>query len=511
MNLRLFNPDELKALATPYPVLIRQKIILKQIDAALSLCEEMKHSQVALHDFFAESCTVLWSWAGKALGEETVEDMFRYIFEQSARRQFFDAACAMAPPHLAVILLAKSWRAHSCFAAGDHPGNFSISEDPEKFTFHLNPCGSGLKLWKKGWYEPGMGGALSDQERTWTYQRKGLPYYCIHCPFLNEILPYESDYGTLMWPVDPPETLEDTCKWHIYKDRNKIPGHYYLRLDLKKKNVPANKYLVPGRTYFSDSQLSEMSIPMTDQIAEKIKNGKYPEAIRLCSQVKDEFLALHDLYVNMLVSTLTFIAEKSGESGLENALRLQFEKCVQKQFCDLFTRLTPKDKVVFLARKIFGTDICNGSGYYKGKFYISETDDEVIFTLDPCGSGGRLIRSGAYAAMPRLKKQKEFIEKAIICSASGFFPLPEMLFAKLFPYIVNHFTQRKPHNQGKTREIHSWSFSMADVPFFCCQCGVIHERFGNKGIRISPPIGKDNRCIWRIDKHYIGSRSNYDS
>jgi hypothetical protein len=506
MTHLLFNPEELIELATPFPVLIQQRIKLKQIDGALSLCDEMKHSQVALHDFFAESCTVLWSWVGSTLSEESAEEMFRYVFEQSARRQFFDAACAMAPPHLSVILLAKSWRAHSCFASGDHPGKFYIHEDPEKFTFHLNPCGSGLRLWKKGWYEPERGGAVSSLSRTWTYQRKGFPYYCIHCSFLNEILPYESDYGTLMWPLDPPDTPEDSCKWHIYKDRNKIPDHYYLRLDLQKKCVPANKYLTEGNTYFSESELMEMSVPSTDKIGEKISDGKYSEAIRLCSQIKDEFLVLHDLYVNMLVSTFTFIAEKSGESGLENALRFQFEKCVQKQFCDLFTHMEPKDRVIFLSRRIFGTDICNGSGYNKGKFYITETDDEVIFTLDPCGSGGRLIRSGAYAAMPWLKNQRELIEKAIICNASRYLPLPEMLFSKLFPYIVNHFTQRKPYNQRKTRKNHSWSFSMSDVPFFCCQCGILHEQFNGNGIRIYPPTGKDNKCIWKIDKHPIGAK-----
>jgi hypothetical protein len=507
MSHRLFNPEELVELATPYPVLIQQKIKRKQIDDALSLCDEMKHSQVALHDFFAESCTVLWSWVGSTLGEETVEEMFRYVFEQSARRQFFDAACAMAPPHLSVILLAKSWRAHSCFASGDHPGKFSVHEDSEKFTFHLTPCGSGLRLWKKGWYEPGRGGALSDRARAWTYQRKGFPYYCIHCPFLNEILPYESDYGTLMWPVDPPDTPEDSCKWHIYKDQNKIPDHYYQRLGLQNKTLTNNKYLTKGRMYFSGSQLQEMAIPLTDRIAEKIRNGKYPGAIRLCSQVKDEFLVLHDLLVNMLVSTFTFIAEKSGEKGLDNALHIQFEKCVKDQFCHVIGKLNTRGKIKFLSRKIFGTDICNGSGYNNGRFHITETDDEIIFTLDPCGSGGRLIESGAYETMPWLKKKREFIEKTIIYNASRYFPLPEIVFSKLFPVIVNHFTQRRPFNQGCTKSSHSWSFSMPDVPFFCCQCGIINEKFNDRGIHISPPKTKDTKCVWRIDKHHIGSKA----
>jgi len=131
----LFSSNELKELATPYPDLIFQNIQKKNLNQAKRLCMEMSDSQVLLHDFFAESCTVLWSWVGENLGEESVDEMFRYIFDESARRQFFDAACAEAPPHLSVILLAKSWRAHSCFETGEYPGKFSIHEDEKKFTF----------------------------------------------------------------------------------------------------------------------------------------------------------------------------------------------------------------------------------------------------------------------------------------------------------------------------------------------------------------------------------------
>ncbi len=259
MTRRMFTPTELTELSTPYPHLIRKHIRRRQLDKALALSSEMKQSHVLLHDFFAATCTLLWSWVGEKLEEDSPEAMFRYVFAQSARRQFFDAACAMAPPHLQVLLLAKSWRAHSCFEAGANPGNFSIQEDPVKFTFHLTPCGSGLRLWRNGWYDAGQSGALSGQKRTWPYQRAGFPYYCIHCPFLNEILPYESDYKTIMWPVDPPANPDDVCAWHIYKDRNDIPDAYYKRLGLQKRSVPANKYLTPGRMYFSKAQLQEMS------------------------------------------------------------------------------------------------------------------------------------------------------------------------------------------------------------------------------------------------------------
>jgi pentatricopeptide repeat protein len=115
---RLFSTKQLDELTIPYPDRILRYIHAGKTDEALSACNEMRESRILLHDFFADSCTVLWSFIGEKLGEEAVNDMFRYVFKQSAERQFYDVAGAQVMPHLTVYLLAKSWRAHSCFGAG---------------------------------------------------------------------------------------------------------------------------------------------------------------------------------------------------------------------------------------------------------------------------------------------------------------------------------------------------------------------------------------------------------
>ena len=59
---------------------------------------------------------------------------------------------------------------------GPNPGAFSITEDDEKVTFTMNPCGSGQRLVRNGVYErEGMG--RTREAHDWSYGRKDFPLY----------------------------------------------------------------------------------------------------------------------------------------------------------------------------------------------------------------------------------------------------------------------------------------------------------------------------------------------
>ncbi len=502
----LFNSEYLKNLAVPFPDRIIRCILESKAPQAIALNQEMRESRILLHDFFAESCTVLWSFVGERLGEDRVEDMFRYVFAQSAQRQFLDATAAGAPAFLTAIMLAKSWRAHSCFGVGEYPAKFSLTEDDEKFTFHLNPCASGARLWLKGIYQEGRGGCITKKAHPWSYNRKGFPYYCIHCAFMNELLPRESKYGVLMWPVDPLEKSDAPCAWHVYKDPDLAPQSYYDRMGITKKPGPKNCYKPKKGRYFSDSQLKEMARPVTDRIKESIENGNLKAAIELCKDVKDEFLVLHDLYVNMILSTLTFIANEAGEDALGEALERQYEKCIKEQIIDEFKKLDSRGKIDFLANRVFGIDCVNGTGRFPSRFRIKETASEIVFVMSPCGSGGRLLSANAYDSMSRTEKIKENLENMIVRIAASI-PLPDSLLTLAFPKIVDSFTQRKPFNQGKIKQARPWSFEKSGVPYYCCQCGMIADKLGFNGLTITPPPNKTSPCVWAFDKEVFSDSS----
>ncbi len=56
---RFFGSKQLKELSKPYPNRMLKCLTEKNDEKAIKLCEEMSESRVLLHDYFADSCTVL--------------------------------------------------------------------------------------------------------------------------------------------------------------------------------------------------------------------------------------------------------------------------------------------------------------------------------------------------------------------------------------------------------------------------------------------------------------------
>ena len=139
----------------------------------------------------------------------------------------------------AAAALAATWRAHSCSGTGPNPGEFEIEEDEDKFTFRMNPCGSGQRLWRNGAYRGPNAMGVTEEAHEWSYGRKGFPLYCTHCSFMNEIQPIEW-IGYPMYPSDPPDDYDrDPCTWYWYKDPADIPERHWARYGLSKPTAGA--------------------------------------------------------------------------------------------------------------------------------------------------------------------------------------------------------------------------------------------------------------------------------
>ena len=498
MSSRWFSDPEKIEITTPVMRRILQAISRKNREQALGLCDELREERIILHDFFADTCTALFSWVGRNLGEETLEEMFRDCFAQSAKRQIFDLLNLGIEPGLEAIMLARNcWVAHICSGAGEHGGAFNLIEDDEKFTFVLDPCASGGRLWRKGRYDPPWNFAVTSRAYPWSFNRKDFPYYCIHCSFMNEILPYEH-LGFLSWPVEPPGHAMDVCKWHIYKDRYAVPDNYYARVGLTRKQKPEARRGGTHR-WFTEDQLREASRPTPERIQEKILAGDSRGARRIGSQMAGEFLFLHHLYVNMVAATLDFIAQRSGEESLGEIFAYLYKTCIEDQIVAQVKNLTPPQVIKYLVKTIFLADTCGGAGLKPSRIRIVEDNEALTIFLDPCGSGGNLLRYGAYEHKDG-SLGREALENRLLKSVMRL-PLPRWLLEAAMPFAVTYFTEtRKPLGLRKTMKGHDWSGGSAGVPYYCCLCTNALHLAGCSWISVIPPGDDRKPCIWRVDK-----------
>ena len=499
MSARWLSEYEREALTTPVIRRLSRSIALHKHAEALSLCDELAGERIVLHDFFADACTALFTWIGQTLGEQNLPEMFNACFEQSARRQVFDLLNLGIPRGLEASMLAtNAWIAHSCSGAGEHGGAFKLVEDEEKFTFILDPCGSGGRLWRKGRYEPPLDLALTSQSYPWSYNRQAFPYYCLHCAFLNEILPYRH-LGFITWPVDPPLFPMDVCKWHLYKDRHAVPEAYYQRFGLTRPQPQSGKPTT-GRPWFTAEQLREIVQPTPERIRDRIIAGDRKGALRLCRTMAGEFLFLHNLYVNMLAVTLDFAAVKAGEEQLGDAFAFIFEKCIKPQIVEPIESYPRREMLRFIISKLFLADACGGAGFPAPSININEDDDSLTVRLDPCSSGGKLLRGGAYNCNSGYRLLREQLENRLLRLATAL-PLPRRLMEMSLPLAVTYLTEtRKPVGLQVTRQAYEWSGGRTGLPYYCCLCTAFVHLSGKPWIEVHPPVREKEPCIWLIMK-----------
>lgn len=224
---RWFSEEELAQLSRPTMDRAIEAIDAGELQRARRLCAEMKHEWQMLHDLMAGGVLDLVSFIQQRLGDDGVAEAWTESMGRGWRHHH-DAIVAMDRREL-VGLLAATWRAHSCSGVGPNPGSFTITEDEEKVTFTMNPCGSGQRLVRNGAYEGLPDGGATREAHAWSYGRKGFPLYCTHCSFMNESLPIQWS-GYPLYPSDPPQDYaKDPCTWYWYKDPDAIPERHYSR------------------------------------------------------------------------------------------------------------------------------------------------------------------------------------------------------------------------------------------------------------------------------------------
>ncbi len=148
---------------------------------------------------------------------------------------------------------------------------------------------------------------------------------------------------------------------------------------------------------FTDQELKEMGMRTLDLVLESIESGDKERAKELAQRMYREFNYLHDGYGIWVAGLQSYIYRKLGVDALEEAEREAH---------------TIEAKTVF--KPIAATDLRSMVEHFAGglrghlqPLKIVEDDEKISLTMQPCGSGERIIQRGAYEPEVGLAKVRD--------------------------------------------------------------------------------------------------------
>jgi len=134
---------------------------------------------------------------------------------------------------------------------------------------------------------------------------------------------------------------------------------------------------------FTDEELKEMGALTLDLLNHAIEAGDKEEAKRLAKHMYRESLQMHDMYVDWVAGLMDHIYKNYGENALYEALR---EWRMRQPHVDV-RDVNFKARVKGLVHALKG---------HLMPMKVEEDDEKVSITMQPCGSGQRLVEKGSY-------------------------------------------------------------------------------------------------------------------
>jgi hypothetical protein len=213
-KIRTDPPDQL---GVPTWDLVKEAVREGRVDDALELldygCEIDKMLLDTLISYLDDALTFM----AQTMGEDAA---FEFVRRRYAPR--VADMLAKAPDALSAMQReVENQRGH--FA------EIVVTEDDEKYTVTLDPCGTGGRLRRT------KDVARTQEPHPWSWGKSGVPYYCAHCTMMWEILPIE-ERGYPISVFLPPEQDQDACVHLYYKRPEDIPEKYFDRVG-KRKNL----------------------------------------------------------------------------------------------------------------------------------------------------------------------------------------------------------------------------------------------------------------------------------
>ena len=254
-----------------------------------------------------------------------------------------------------------------------HCTTFTISEDDEKFTFMLDPCGSGMRLEKAGAYDGPHAYARVKEEHPMTFAKADFPVYCSHCAVNNKVqlanrLPLFIVEG---WRTS--ERKKGLCIQYTYKHLNAVPDEHFERIGLQRVSSDETAIEQNGRL-FSDAELRELATPPMERAIKALDEGRSDAAMQLCEDERQGWPGLQSQYRDWVSLLLIFIRDNFGEDTYRRA----FEDTLHCMLNVIYADVLSEKNLEQAAERLAGVWLAFGE-----PVDIFEDDAAFTFTVTP--------------------------------------------------------------------------------------------------------------------------------
>ena len=214
---------------------------------------------------------------------------------------------------------------------------------------------------------------------------------------------------------------------------------------------------------FSEKELLDFTKDCMDLAIEAIDAGDLQTARYWCRREAETKNLMHDIYMDWVAALCSYICDNMGEETAVQVVRdLMVSKISNAEFVAEKTRLIEEKGVKAWVN--WCVEMARQHHSYPG-LTVEEDDEKIIITLNPCGSGGRLIAMGLFEGEKGYRKLRK----------------------------------PGPHTWGET-----------DLPIYCVHCPLAHEiipiQVGGQGAQLwvhAAPFPKKpgDPCIHHIYKN----------
>ncbi len=163
-------------------------------------------------------------------------------------------------------------------------------------------------------------------------------------------------------------------------------------------------------------ELRELSMSNLDKVLRALDRNDIEEAKKCAQSMESEAKHAHDLMVEYVWTLLTYIGKTYGDDEVIKALRFRHD--TQAQVAERMLGMSPEEAVRFK------TMIHRA---HHSNMTLTEEKDRFVLKLDPCNTGGRMLRVGL---------------------------------------------DKPPVNLGRTKKGVSESWSRPHISYYCAHCGL---------------------------------------